>query len=206
MVGCAARCHDHACGRYLGGGVVMAFVKIADIPVDGLMDDIADEEWKEFTGRQDHPASSHKDTEAIYLRWSKSMSIDSVFTDIHAVDYPALDRHKQFRRVLAKIMYYTKGKELGRAMIVKLKPGGYIDKHTDEGDYAEYYSRYHLVLQSNDLVSFQVDLTNESHWETVNMVNGELWWFNHRKPHCVDNASDEDRIHLIVDIRGGRQH
>ena len=36
--------------------------------------------------------------------------------------------------------------------------------------------------------------------EEVGMRQGELWWFDNKKPHESFNRSDEERIHLIFDL------
>lgn len=186
-----------------GGGDVegLAFKKIKDIDVDGLLDEIKAEDWKEITARQDTPGTSHSETETIFLRCCKGHDLESVFNDTDAVDYPWLDRHPEFKQILREIFHAVDGVELGRALLVKLKEGGRVDKHIDEGAYSDYYQRFHLCLSSADNVFFMVDQSSENHYESVIMKPGELWWFDHKKPHCVDNLSDVDRIHLIVDVK-----
>ena len=39
------------------------------------------------------------------------------------------------------------------------------------------------------------------HGVIVNMLTGEIWWFNNQAEHEIINNSADDRIHLIVDIR-----
>ena len=179
-------------------GLAFRMIKLMD--VSGLLDLIRPEDWQEITARQEVEGTAHSDTETIYLRWCKGRDIHSVFNDLDAVDYPALDRMPVFRVLLDEIIDAVGG-TLGRAMIVKLKSGGHIDKHVDEGYYADNHTRYHLVLEAEDNVFFMVDQSSEHHYETVCMRPGELWWFNHKRKHCVDNCSDWDRIHLIVDVR-----
>ena len=179
----------------------LGFRKVKDIDIGGLLEEVNEEHWKEVTLRQDHPESSHKDTESIYLRWSEKMDVKSVFNDLMAVDYPALDRLPVFKDILGEIFHSVRGEKLGRAMLVKLKGEGFIDRHVDEGPYADYYDRFHLCLQSGENVNFMIDHTSFKHYECCNMQPGELWWFDHKKPHCVDNTNSVDRIHLIVDIK-----
>jgi quercetin dioxygenase-like cupin family protein len=82
---------------------------------------------------------------------------------------------------------------LGRIMIVRLKTGGEIAPHIDEGAYARYYARFHLVLESNPACVFKAG------GELVHMAPGELWWFNHQVEHSVVN-NGPDRTHIIVDL------
>jgi quercetin dioxygenase-like cupin family protein len=80
-------------------------------------------------------------------------------------------------------------------MINKLKAGGRIYPHADTPVHAEYWDRFHIVLQSQPGSNFRCD----DEW--VNMETGDVWWFNNRLEHEVVNNSDDDRIHLVCDIR-----
>lgn len=157
--------------------------------------------WGEITARQDHPASPHRDTEAIFLRWCAGRDVQSVFTDLHAVEYPAFHTlHRQTWPLLDLIYANVGGRELGRAVLVNLKPGGYITPHVDEGAYADHFERFHLPLCSGVDNFFHVEGEGAQPTQTVHMKPGELWWFNHKQPHWVANSSKQPRIHLIVDI------
>lgn len=180
-----------------------SLIRIAHgIPIDGLLAAVdADPSlWGEITARQDHPASPHRDTEAIFLRWCAGLDVMSVFTDLHTVDYPAFHKlHRHVWPLLDLIYANVGGRELGRAMIVNLKPGGYIKPHADEGAYADHFERFHLALRSGPDNFFHVD-SDEGPNHTARMRPGELWWFDHKRTHWVANQSSEPRIHLIVDI------
>lgn len=150
--------------------------------------------WGEITARQEAPGSPHKDTEAIFLRWCEGQDLDSVFNDLEAVDYPAASTlmPEVGHAVLALLTMLGETAELGRVMIVKLKPGGHITPHVDEGRYADYYDRFHVCLEG------ECDFTVAG--KTFTCRPGEGWWFNHKRKHEVRNNSTSDRLHLIVDV------
>lgn len=149
--------------------------------------------WDEVTGRQDYPGSAHKDTKAIFLRWCKGLDVQSAFTEIPAFNFPAMGKLKEAHNLINEITSRAGAKELGRILIVNLRSGGAITPHADEGVYADYYERFHLVLHSESGNIFKCD------GEEVEMKTGELWWFNHKECHEVVNKSQSDRIHLIID-------
>lgn len=150
--------------------------------------------WSVNTARQTCAGSPHHDTESIWLRGPEELTVHSVFHDVVAHDYPsAADLSPAVVALLAPLIQSIQATELGRVMIVNLKPGGKIDLHADEGVYAEHYSRFHLVLSSNSGNTFTCGE------ESVHMKPGEFWWFNHQIAHTVSNDSDSDRIHIIVD-------
>jgi Aspartyl/Asparaginyl beta-hydroxylase len=104
-----------------------------------------------------------------------------------AAEFP---RTLEFVHRLARRFYGVPG----RAVVVRLPPRGRVYEHIDRGLYYQLRSRYHLVLKSVAGSRLRAGP------EEVRMLEGELWWFDNRLPHEASNDSDEDRIHLIVDI------
>lgn len=150
--------------------------------------------WDAITARQDHAGSAHRDTRAIFLRGPAD--VHDIHDGIESSPYPGADSlrmRKAFEDLIEAIPLELV--ELGRVMVVGLKPGGHVDRHTDEGAYAARFSRFHVALQSDAGNTFECD------GESVHMRPGECWWFDHRRPHEVRNASALERIHLIVDAR-----
>lgn len=154
--------------------------------------------WKDHEERQTFPGTAHSETETIYLRWANEFSFEAVFKSIEAVDYGALDLLPTAKELILKAIAAAEIKELGRVIITKLSPNGFIDPHTDDGVYADYFERFHIPLQSYDGNYFFVE-NKDAEGEFAYMKPGELWWFNHKKKHWVVNNSDHDRIHLIID-------
>lgn len=179
----------------------MNFEQLPDISVGRLMHKINQhpELWAQITARQDTPGSPHKDTESIVLRWAEDQSISAVFNDVRAVDYPAAEvLMPEVGRVMQALMHGIDPEQklmLGRVLIVKLKPGGCITPHMDEGYYADFYDRFHVVLSSARGSAFVVGNEKRA------FNQGEAFWFNHKREHTAVNDSSEDRIHLIADVR-----
>lgn len=156
--------------------------------------------WDEITIRQTTLGSPHAHTKAIFLRGPRVIDVHSMFNDTIAIPYPALYELPEAERLIHAVMQQLDVKCLGRAMITKLIPWGKIDAHFDDGLYSDTYDRVHLVLRGDDGNIFSVK--EDPHYgEFVSMLSGELWWFNHKKVHFVDNSSNIERIHLIVDIK-----
>jgi hypothetical protein len=169
---------------------------LTNINVGPMLDalDARPELWDEITVRQEAPGSPHHDTKCIWLRGPREITLDSVFNDLRSVDYLSMGELAQaVYPLVAPILRQLGSTNLGRVMIVALQPGGYIDPHEDQGKYAKSFSRFHLVLTSDQGNSFTCD------GETVHMEPGELWWFNHRGEHQVRNDSATPRIHIIFD-------
>lgn len=153
--------------------------------------------WAENTFRQDTPGSPHKDTECIFLRWAKDISLRGVFHDVTTVDYPAWESLPEARSLVDQLVSLADAGALGRIMIAKLKPAGYIAPHADEGLYADHFERFHVCLESEPGNLFFCGNTTAG--EYVHMQPGEAWWFNHKRRHEVANPSNAPRLHLIID-------
>ncbi len=154
--------------------------------------------WHQVCARQATAGSPHADTQTIFLRWSDNLSIESAFTDLEAIDYPALNAIPEARQLLAIAAKAAGAEVIGRMIIVSLKPGGKISPHADEGPYADFYERFHCVLQSDHGNRFMVG--GKTVYETCEMRPGDLWWFNHKRTHWVENNSNRERIHMIMDM------
>ena len=156
--------------------------------------DAKPELWKEIQTRQKFINSPHKDTETIHVRGALKMSAYYLMWDIGAYDYPCMEYLKPALVPLMRpILDKLEVKEMGRVMIVNLKPCGHVTKHNDQGTYADHYQRFHLVLKSNQHCS-QTCGNDSQRFEV-----GDVWWFNHKELHTAHNVGDTDRIHIIFD-------
>jgi hypothetical protein len=163
------------------------------LSVQPLLDALLPDMWEDITIRQQYPGSAHADTECIFLRGPRNFFN---FFDTTAQDYPRLP---QLIDALTPVLLPLLATidcapdELGRVMLVKLKPLGHVKLHTDEGAYADAFQRHHVVLSTNDRCTYACGDTTAKH------VAGDAFWFDHHKPHHSHNYGSTDRIHLIVD-------
>jgi hypothetical protein len=176
------------------------FHLMANINIVPLMIQVARQAdlWKADTYLRDYPQGPFGDTETIFLRFPPSSVTDMERStkDQHecvwmdgALHLPAA------RQMIFNLMATVEGERLGRVMINKLRPGGRIYPHADTPMHAEYWDRFHIVLQSLPGNNFRCGD------ETIHMRTGEVWWFQNAVEHEVVNNSADDRIHMIVDIR-----
>lgn len=154
--------------------------------------------WKEDTYLRDYPQGPFKDTETVFLRFPTASvtELEQSKKDQHECEWMDGSIHiPAARPLLFYLMSKVEGERLGRCMINKLRCGGRIYPHADTPEHANYWERYHCVLQSAVGCNFRCDD------ETINMKPGVIYWFDHRKEHEVVNNSSMDRINLVVDIR-----
>lgn len=160
----------------------------------------------------------------ILIRYSPpkdaGMNAEGYFGSDETIWYPPVNDFPEVLPIITGLMANVGAYELGRVIISRLKPGAKILPHIDDvGKYVEQgdRARYHIVLQGRPGSMFYCgDLPKEDgeteeeragSIEGVNMRCGEVWWFNAHKCHWVDNGSDDDRLHLLVDVRlmGGQR-
>lgn len=160
--------------------------------------------WKEDTYLRDYPQGPFKQIESIMLRFpvkgvyeteAELQNHLSTYDQHESIDYPAYSVLHEARPIVMALMARVQGERLGRVMINKIAPGGSIFPHADTPAHAEYYERFHIVIQSKPGVVFKAGD------EQVYMAVGEAWWFDNSQVHEVINNSAEDRVHMIVDIR-----
>jgi hypothetical protein len=154
--------------------------------------------WNMNDSRVAFKGSPHREAEDIWLRFcdvDKHQDLEGVLDDVDVVSFQPYHQLPQAKQLIFALMATVQGERLGRAVIAKLPTGKRIYPHADKGKCAEYYNRYHIVLQSGPGCLFRCDD------EEVQMKTGEIWWFNNKKEHLVINNSSDDRVHLIVDIK-----
>lgn len=153
--------------------------------------------WNQNTLRTTYPNGPHSEVDDIWMRFNV-IDPDNPYVaidDVEAVNYPAWSILTQARALVMSLMAHVQGERLGRVIITRLKPGGHITPHPDMGAPAEYYKRFHIVLQGLPGSIFRAGD------EQVSMQTGECWWFDNSQVHEVLNNSADDRLHVIVDIR-----
>jgi len=107
----------------------------------------------------------------------------------HFVDTPVLARMPYVQIVLTAFEC-----PLDSVRLLKLTAGSSIQEHRDfELNHEHGQVRVHIPIVTNDDVAFFLD------GELVPMRIGEAWYLDLELRHRVDNRSDEDRIHLVID-------
>lgn len=147
--------------------------------------------WDVDPTRTEFEGTPHAAASDILLRFGKSDG-----DDLEATDRAAMQALKGAKTMALDVMGLVRGSRLGRVVITQLEPGERIAPHADvKGLYASYYTRYHVVLQG---LPGSLFVCGD---ETVNMVTGDVWWFDAAAQHAVINNSKDDRVHMLVDVR-----
>lgn len=163
--------------------------------------------WKEDTFLRDYPQGPFGEIESIMLRFPEKRVFEqeeelekykqglSQFDQHESIDYPAYSTLTEARGLVMGLMAYVQGERLGRVMINKITPGGRIYPHADTPEHTDYYTRFHIVLQSGAGCFIRAGD------EQLEMRAGQVFWFNNKLDHEVVNNSDVDRISMVIDIK-----
>lgn len=167
---------------------------VGNIDVSSFKDkllNIDENVWLENTLRQT-TFNVHKHTETIDLMWDMESLLYNTKGTIHPNFYKLSIDNLLFN--LKPI--YEKKYGIGdfiRVVLVKLKKNTMIYPHKDNGDSLSYNKRTHIAVITNPNVTFTVG------GEIKYLKEGEIWEINNQQTHSVENNSDEDRIHFIID-------
>lgn len=99
----------------------------------------------------------------------------------------------QLNNIFNKLELFYSGKVI-RCEFIKLAPKSEILKHTDGGALLHYSRRVHIPLTTHPDITFTV-MSDTTHMEV-----GSWYEINNQMPHAVNNPSDVERIHIIIDI------
>lgn len=169
------------------------FNRYSDYDVSLIKDHIDrfSDEWFIDTSRQNDYAN-HKDTTSYFiyktdLNWNVKQDF---ITETKSNDQVLLDLVEPIIKDLEKLHNGVRG----NVLLIKLKANHNIPKHADDGDYLVLSRRHHIPIVTSEDTWFGVGS------EKVNMAVGECWEINNTRFHEVQNNSNIDRVHLLIDI------
>ncbi len=158
-----------------------------------------EELWNLYPQRR-HKASPHHQMTDIWLRFANINEYAPVdYGDMQNKPHEShwydaishLDSIKQFSHLL---MSQLQGERLGGVIISRLPAGKSINSHVDSGWHADYYTKYHLLLQGNNTTIYSGN-------KFLTPAPGSLFVLDSSLQHGVINNGEEDRIALIVCIK-----
>lgn len=161
--------------------------------IDKIKDYTSDfsSQWLLDTSRQDN-YDVHKDTVSYFVYRANLMwkSGQDFVVKKESEDSRLIEMLEPIIKNLEKIHDGVRG----MVLLIKLKAREDISIHFDSGDYLMLSKRNHIPIVTSDNVFFGVGD------EKISMQAGECWEINNSRPHLVENNSDIDRIHLLIDI------
>jgi diphthamide synthase subunit DPH2 len=101
--------------------------------------------------------------------------------------------NNELKKIYERLEHLVEGKVV-RCEVINMSPNSRIRTHKDTSDLLYLSRRFHVPIITNKDCTFIVE-EQSFHLEEAN-----LYELNNRRYHSVQNFSDENRIHLIVDI------
>ena len=158
------------------------------------IDQLLEQDWLEHQLRQ-NVFEAHKHTNTLEVLWDIDSLSSNTIGKVHNNFFKL--NIESFLKNLEPLYknYYGNGYFI-RVLITKLKANTKILPHIDSGDSLSNCKRTHIPIQSLPKCIFNVG------GEIKHMKEGEIWEINnHNKLHSVENNTDQDRIHIIIDYK-----
>lgn len=167
------------------------FKMYSKLDVNHLKDKLNELDWNEHTLRQ-IVFKAHQHTQTLEIMWDidslKTNKIGKIHPNYYKLNIESfLEEIKPIYESNCGNGYFI------RVLLVKLKANSNITPHIDTGASLENCNRTHIAIVTNPKVTFTID------GETKHLKEGEIWEIDNTKEHSVDNNSNEDRVHLLVD-------
>jgi len=139
---------------------------------------------------------AQQDTFCIPLYWINNNWMDnSSSTSIDIYRFVEFERYFNFVENIKNILLrYYPDTILYQVAFTKLPGKKIISPHTDCSSKCSYPHRIHVVIKSDSNVIFYINKIAH------NFKEGEIVEINNMEEHGVINDSNEDRIHLLIDL------
>ena len=155
------------------------------------LDSIQEDTWLVWNYRQKMFRNVHGHTQSIPFLWSMHWTKGSKVNPSKFNHNTAL--WDSIVPLITKLENYYSGTCIS-ALFAKLIPGGTIPEHIDYTDRLELVHRCHIPIKLPSNVDFIV------RGEKIPFKVGTVYEISNQDVHSVTNNSNEDRIHLILDI------
>jgi aspartyl/asparaginyl beta-hydroxylase (cupin superfamily) len=146
--------------------------------------------WNEWEFRQKTFGITTKYTRTIPFLWTDNQDLFFERQYIANRDDPI---YECIAQIVARLEAQFEGVAT-KVMLVKLFAGEKISVHVDGAPLLVDVHRCHIPIVTNDKVVFKI---NDGKYY---LEKGSIYEINNVVPHGVDNNSDVDRVHLMVDI------
>lgn len=160
------------------------------------------EVWNRHRVRTSMYGSPHNAIDDIWVRynaWDNFTGDMAAFNGPHeSVWYPVIDILPGVKALVDQVKNHVKAQTLGGVLITRIPPGGGVAKHIDQGWHAQHYDKYAVQLKGNKQQAFCFDEAR------LSALPGDLYTFDNSRTHWVTNDSEEDRMTLIICLRGTR--
>ena len=199
--------NDGRFSPYRGAQQHRLFRKLGTVDVRPLNAQMAEQSylWDAIPRRRIADGSPHGGMKDIWVRYNDHRPFAirkdwTGFNDEHVpVWYPAWHALPALRPIVFGLMAATEAEMLCGVLLTRIPPGHGIDRHTDDSWHVHFTDKLYVCVASEPGAIFGAEDANGT--EELSPLPGEVHLFDNRAPHWVRNASNADRITLIVCVR-----
>jgi aspartyl/asparaginyl beta-hydroxylase (cupin superfamily) len=150
-------------------------------------------EWLIDTSRQE-TYQTHEDTFMYQLKeldyeWNLKDYVESTSPN----NFKTKEANDEVEEIYKNLELLINGKVI-RSEVINMSPNSRIRTHKDRTDLLYVARRFHIPIITNKKCTFTVE-REQFYLEVAN-----LYELNNRKYHSVENDSNENRVHLIIDV------
>lgn len=163
--------------------------------IKSLINKVSDEEWNRWDIRQKR-FEVHSKTKTYPLMFWSNLETFQVGTN-DTCNVLLMNELSPLWKPIKNIIRILEKKYNGKCIntiLTKLPPKSCIPTHTDGGYLLSISHRFHIPIKTNKDIFFFIK--NENY----NFQEGTVYEISNLDLHGVENNSDEDRIHLIIDL------
>lgn len=151
------------------------------------------EEWLIDTSRQ-NTYQTHENTFMYQLKeleynWNLVDKIKSTSPN----NFKTKNANDEIKKIYEKLQNWVDGVVI-RSEVISMPANTRIRTHKDQGELLYVSRRFHIPIITNKDCIFTVEK------EIFYLKEENIYELNNRKYHSVNNNSNEDRVHLIVDV------
>jgi aspartyl/asparaginyl beta-hydroxylase (cupin superfamily) len=168
---------------------------IGTVVIDSIKKEVSEyvNEWLIDTSRQE-TYQTHEDTFMYQLKeldyeWNLKDPIKSTSPN----NFKTKEANEEIEKIYSILETLVGGRVI-RSEVISMSPNSRIRTHKDRTDLLYVARRFHIPLITNTGCTFTVER------EQFYLEEANLYELNNRKYHSVENDSNENRVHLIVDI------
>jgi hypothetical protein len=179
--------------------LAVPYIEICDVPeelVSGVLGAIAEEDWHTSDYRKGFPNLGACDS--VLLRHSPLCGDRNCQTNDRAIaDIKNQPLYEKFASVFEPFLELLREHYIFNeyaAFVARMPAHSEVGMHFDSGNFLTKCHRIHFPLQTNPKVAYCIE-DQEYYWQ-----RGKAYEFDNTRLHGVKNRSDENRIHIVVNL------
>lgn len=174
------------------------FFEICDVPeniVDTIAESITEEDW--YSNDYRNAVGNMDDTNSIPIHHTplcaSGLCTDEPIQKIRKE--PAYEKFYPLIKPVLDILSEKYTYNQYSCFLARLKPGGKVGMHVDQGNFLTKCHRIHLPLVTDENVLYVIDGV-ATHWK-----KGTLYEFDNTRIHGVLNNSEKTyRVHMVINL------